>query len=64
MYGSNNMHGERIKIRSHISEGADFNTAGKRRILEDILQAILKKQSVSLGKGLKWIKLEKNCEVP
>jgi len=38
-------------IRRHIPESPDFNTAGRRRRLEDILQAILKKWIESLGKG-------------
>jgi hypothetical protein len=49
-------------ILSHIPEGPDFDTSGKMRRLEDILQAILKKYSVRWGKRLKWLKLEKKCK--
>jgi len=50
-------------IRSHIPKGPDYDTARKMRRLEHILQAILKKYSVRLGKGLKWLKLEKKCKI-
>jgi len=36
-------------IRSHIPEGPDFDTAGRMCILEDILQAILKKIREGIG---------------
>jgi len=37
--------------RRHIPEGPDFDTAGRRRRLEDILQAILKRQ-FEFGEGI------------
>jgi len=40
-------------------KGPDFDTARRKCILEDILQAIVKK----IREGMKWLKLEKNCKL-
>lgn len=49
--------------RRHIPAGTDFGTARRWCRLDDTLQAIFEKKGVTLGKGLKWLELEKNGEL-